>query len=318
MNPHKVSQIPEEYLHPLNLNGLNGRFLRIPRPRKKREILLIYGHHSSLERYYGLAEDLSQYGTLTMPDLPGFGGMDSLYSIGVEATIDELADYLAAVVKLIYKNRQFTLAGFSIGSAITTRMLQKYPEIAARVDLYLSVAGFTHYEDFKISERHKQFYMNVSRAFVPKWSAMLFRYVILNGLILKSFYRFMPNAKHKFKDMSKDEFKRMINFEVELWQNNDVQTYMKTAREMFLLDLTREKVKLAVHNITLGKADQYFDSKSVTRNMKKIFSSYDVEVAKMKTHMPSVIADKSETVGLIPIASRKLLARAPKKLRTTV
>jgi len=318
MNPHKVSQIPEEYLHPLNLSGLNGRFLRIPRPRKKREILLVYGHHASLERYYGLADDLSQYGTLTMPDLPGFGGMDSLYSIGVEATIDELADYLAAVVKLIYKNRQFTLAGFSIGSAITTRMLQKYPEIAARVDLYISVAGFTHSEDFKISRRHKAFYKNFSRLFIPRWSATFFRYVILNGFILKSFYRFMPNAKHKFKDMSRAEFKKMINFEVELWQNNDVQTYMKTARAMFMLDLTRQKVKLPVHNISFGKADQYFDSKSVARNMKKIFSSYSVEKANMKSHMPSVIADKTETVGLIPKTSRKLLAKAPRKLKITV
>ena len=315
MNPHKVSQIPEEYIHPLNLSGLNGRFLRIPRSREKREILLIYGHHASLESYYGLAEDLSQYGTLTMPDLPGFGGMDSLYNIGVEATIDELADYLAAVVKLIYKNRQFTLAGFSIGSAITTRMLQKYPEIAARVDLYISVAGFTHWEDFKILERHKQFYMNISRLFVPKWSATIFRYLILNSFILKSFYRFMPNARSKFSDLSNAEYKRMINFDVELWQNNDVQTYMKTAREMFLLDLTHEKVKLPVYNISFGKADQYFDNKSVARNMKKIFTSYTVEVSKMKTHMPSVIADKSETVGLIPKASRKLLARPPKKLK---
>lgn len=318
MNPHKVSQIPEEYIHPLNLSGLNGRFLRIPRPRKKREILLIYGHHASLERYYGLAEDLSQYGTLTMPDLPGFGGMDSLYSIGVEATYDELADYLAAVVKLMYKNRQFTLAGFSIGSAITTRMLQKYPEIAARVDLYISVAGYTHFEDFKLSERHKWFYRNFSRLFVPKWSATIFRYVILNGFILKSFYRFMPNARSKFSNLSNAEYKRMINFDVELWQNNDVQTYMKTGNEMFIADLTHQKVNLPVYNISLGKADQYFDSKSVARNMKKIFTSYTVEFANMKTHMPSVIADKSETVGLIPKASRLLLARPPKKLKVTV
>lgn len=315
MRAHKVSQIPEEFVHPLNLNGLNGRYLRIPRPRKKREILLIYGHHSSLERYYGLAEDLSQYGTLTMPDLPGFGGMDSLYSIGLEPSYDELADYLAAVVKLLYKNRQFTLAGFSIGSAIATRMLQKYPEIAARVDLYISVAGYTHFEDFKLPEKHKWFYRNFSKFFIPKWSATLFRYLILNTLILKSFYRFMPNARSKFSNLSNAEYKKMINFDVELWHNNDVQTYMKTANEMFIADLTHQKVNMPVHSISLGKADQYFDSKSVAKNMKKIFTSYTVDNAKMKTHMPSVISDKSETVGLIPKASRSLLARAPKKIK---
>lgn len=318
MNPHKYSQIPEEYVFPLNLNGLNGRFLRIPHARKKREILLIYGHHSSLERYYGLAEDLSQYGTLTMPDLPGFGGMESLYSIGIEASIDELADYLAAVVKLMYKNRQFTLAGFSIGSAIATRMLQKYPEIASRVDLCISVAGFSHHQDFKIPRFNRWFFKYASHFFTPKWRAAFFRYVILNGIILKTFYRFTPNAKHKFKDISKDEFKRMINFEVELWQCNDVQTYMRTAEAMFNLDLTNEKVNMPIHNISLGHADQYFDPKSVAKHMRKIFMGYSVDKANMKNHMPSVIADKSETVGLIPVNSRKLLSRAPKKITSTV
>jgi hypothetical protein len=147
---------------------------------------------------------------------------------------------------------------------------------------------------------------------------MFFRYVILNSVILKSFYRFTPNAKHKFKDMSRDEFKRMIKFEVELWQCNDVQTYMRTAEAMFNLDLTHEKVNLPIHNISLGKADQYFDAKTVAKHMRKIFTSYSVDKANMKNHMPSVIADKSETVGLIPVNSRKMFARAPKKITSAV
>ena len=168
---HKESNIPEEYIAPLSINRLSGRVLQIPNKKKKRQIMLVYGHHSSIERYYGFAEDLSQYGSVTMPDLPGFGGMDSLYKIGEEATIDTLADYLAAVIKLKYKKERFSLAGFSIGFAIVTRMLQKYPDIAKQVELLISVAGFTHNEDFKFSSGTHAFYKYAANFFAGKWRA---------------------------------------------------------------------------------------------------------------------------------------------------
>src|SRR3982751_3045218 len=96
-----------DYIRPLEMNGLTGRMLHMPAPKnKKRDILLIYGHHSCLERMYGVAEDLNQYGAVTMPDLPGFGGMDSFYKIGMEPTLDNLADYLAAFIKLRYKGKK--------------------------------------------------------------------------------------------------------------------------------------------------------------------------------------------------------------------
>ena len=91
----------QDYIAPLNINGMNGRMLHIAAPKNKnKELLLLYGHHSSLERMYGIAEDLNQYGAVTMPDFPGFGGMDSFYTIGMQPSIDNLADYLASFVKL--------------------------------------------------------------------------------------------------------------------------------------------------------------------------------------------------------------------------
>src|ERR1700741_1092962 len=122
---------PADHIVPLYINGMNGRMLHIPGPaHTKREILFIYGHHSTLERWWGLVQDLNQYGTVTMPDLPGFGGMDSFYRIGQKPTIDNLADYLAAFIKMHYKKRKFTIAGLSFGFLVATRMLQRYPEMA--------------------------------------------------------------------------------------------------------------------------------------------------------------------------------------------
>ena len=79
----KAEPKPEDYIVPLNMNGLNGRMMHMPAPKgRKREILVLYGHHSSLERWFGLAQVINRYGAVTMPDWPGFGGMDSFYKIG--------------------------------------------------------------------------------------------------------------------------------------------------------------------------------------------------------------------------------------------
>src|SRR3954467_13947355 len=120
-----------DYILPLNINGLQGRMLRAPsNTNKKREILLVYGHHAALERWWSLVENLVQYGNVTMPDLPGFGGMESFSKINTKPTIDNFADYLAAFVKLRYQRKRVTIYAISYGFVVVTRMLQRYPEIA--------------------------------------------------------------------------------------------------------------------------------------------------------------------------------------------
>src|SRR4051812_21299994 len=132
----KTAKDPAEYILPLYMNGLSGRMLRMPAPKnKKRDILFIYGHHASIERHFGVAELLNKYGSVTMPDLPGFGGMDSFYKIGEKPTLDNLADYLASFIKLRYKRQKFIIAGYSLGVMIITRMLQKHPQIAKKVEM---------------------------------------------------------------------------------------------------------------------------------------------------------------------------------------
>lgn len=307
--PHKNSIIPKQYLSVLNLNGLRGRVLNIPNKSKKRQILLIYGHHSSLERIYGIAEVMADYGTVTVPDLPGFGGMDSLYKIDLNADFDSLADYLASYIKTKYGKKRFTLAAFSIGFAITSRMLQKYPEIASQVDLLISVAGFTKKDDFKLSKKIQFVYRTLSKTFSGKYSSKIFRFTALNGRVLKTFYRYTPNARHKFAGVDKQTFKNYINFETELWHNNDVRTYMKTSYAMLTADLTNVKVNLPVHHISIGDSDQYFNNQKVEENMNLIFNSCDIDSANLDSHMPSVIASKEDAAGLIPPKTRRLLSK---------
>jgi pimeloyl-ACP methyl ester carboxylesterase len=104
----------------------------------------VYGHHSSLERWWGVAKFLNRYAAVTMPDLPGFGGMDSFYKIGKTGSINNLADYLASFIKLRYKRKKVIVVGMSLGFVIATRMLQRCPELIKRVDMLVSFAGFAH------------------------------------------------------------------------------------------------------------------------------------------------------------------------------
>ena len=78
-----------------------------------------------LERWWGLVQNFNEYGAVTMPDLPGFGGMDSFYTIGRRPTIDAFADYLAAFIKLRYKRKRITIVGISFGFLVATRMPSK-------------------------------------------------------------------------------------------------------------------------------------------------------------------------------------------------
>src|SRR6202020_969820 len=96
---------PADFIMPLNINGMEGRMLRIESPNRhnKREILLIYDMQSNLEKWWGLAVALKSYANVTMIDLPGLGGMDSFYSIGLKPTLDNMADYIEAFIKLKYK-----------------------------------------------------------------------------------------------------------------------------------------------------------------------------------------------------------------------
>lgn len=296
-----------DYIIPLDVNGLRGRLLFMP-SKKKREILLIYGHHASLERMFGLAEDLNQYGKVTVPDLPGFGGMQSFYKIGLEPTIDNLADYLASLIKLRYRGKRLTIFGMSFGFAVVTRMLQKYPYLVNKVDLVFSVVGFVHYEDFKFKRLNFWLLKSWAKLFSGKYSASFMRYIILRPSIIRLSYRLVADRHSKLKDANKIEQARRINFEIILWHINDVRTYMKTTLEMLNLNLCNKLVKLRVYHIAV-EPDRYFDNHIVEQHMRVIYNNFTKVKSKIKGHAPTVIADAKAAAPFIPNKIREILAK---------
>lgn len=302
----KSDKDPSDYIVPLGIGGLEGRVLHVPAPEgRKREILFVYGHHSSLERWWGLMQVLNEFGAVTMPDLPGFGGMDSFYKIGQKPTIDNLADYLAAFIKWRYKRKKVTIAGMSFGFVIATRMLQRYPELTKNVEMLVSIAGFAHRDDFVLPRKKYMFYLYGSRILQYRLPASLFKLLALNPIVLRRVYRHTNNEK--FKDTDAKRFEELIKVEVRLWRDNDVRTAMKTSADFLRLDNCRVHIDLPVYHIAIV-GDRYFDNLKVEQHFRVIFTDFTLLAElDLVNHAPSVVATAEEASPFVPQSLRELL-----------
>lgn len=309
---HSVLEPMQKNMHVLNMNGLQGRMLKIPSAKyKKSHILLVYGHHASLERVYGIAEALSDYGNVVVPDLPGFGGMESFYTIGMKPTLDNMADYLASFVKLKYRGKKVAVVGMSLGFVIVTRMLQRYPELASKIDLLISFVGFTHSYDMTFTTTRKLAYRSAATVLTRRIPSLLFYNLALHPSAIKSVYAKTYNAKKKLVNLSEQDKKEALEFEVSLWRDNEVRTYMHMAISMFTLDNCKVQIDLPVHHISIDN-DQYFDNTVVEQHMRVIFTDFTEHSATMPSHAPSILATKEEAAPFVPRSLTKLLKKRAK------
>ena len=120
-------------------------------------------------------------------------------------------------------------------------------------------------------------------------------------------YAKTPNAKAKFNYLSRDDFKRAIEFEVILWRVNDVRTYMKMLLEMLALDNCTKQINLPVYHVSVD-GDQYFNNQIVEQHMRVIFTAFTEFKAVVPTHAPSIVASKEEAKPFVPKGLRKLLS----------
>jgi len=307
--PKKQPLNPADYIEPLYMNGLHGRMLRLkPSPRKTKEILVVYGQHASLERMFGIAESLNKYGGVTIPDLPGFGGMQSYYRLKEKPTIDNLADYLASFVKLRYKNRRLTIIGVSYGFAVVTRMLQKNPEIAKKVDLLVSAVGFVHHDDFVFKKPNYLVLRYGSGLFSRRLTAAVAKHLFLRPSFIRAVYKSSGTSNPKLNTNNPDERDQRIAFEIHLWRTNDLRTYMYSTSTMLRIDLCGKQVDLPVHHIAMQN-DRYFNNEFVEEHLKVIYNEVTVYVSKSPAHVPT-LTTVNDASKLIPPALRRLLAKA--------
>lgn len=305
----KTQQNPSDYIVPLNMNGLAGRMMRMPgKSHQNREILLVYGHHALIERWWGLIQSLNEYGSVTVPDMPGFGGMDSFYKIGQKPTIDTFADYLAAFIKMRYRRRRVTIVGISFGFVVATRMLQRYPELAKKVDILVSLVGFIHRDDFTFTPHNRRMYRIICRLFATKPMALLIRYGGLNKTVIGSVYARLPAGKRRLAEMEPETFRKTIEFDTKLWQQNDVRTHWLTTSEFLDLDNCTQQINLPVWHVA-SKEDPYLNYPLVKEHMLVVFKECHLALIKARSHTPSIIGDKKELGVLLPRKLRQALSK---------
>ncbi len=297
------------------MNGLSGRMLRLPstNSKRKKEFLIIYGHHSSLERLAGMAEYLAQYGNVTVPDLPGFGGMDSFYAIGRKPTLDDMADYLASFIKLRYKKKKITLVGVSYGFLVVTKLLQKYPDLSGKVKVVISLAGFAHKDDFRI-KRHNYWLLSfTSVVFSGYLSSKFLQNVVFSEPILRLGYRFVEpklvdDGHTKIRQAEELEREKRINFELHLWKINDARTYSYVAKEMFKVNLCSVPVALPVYHVA-ADGDRYFDNLAVEQHLRTIYTDVTLVPLNHHPHSTSVVATAEEAEKFFTAQMKALLRK---------
>lgn len=277
---------------------------------KMRNILFIYGHHASLERQFGVMQVLNRYGSVTMPDLPGFGGMEPFYKIGLKPSLDNLADYLAAFVKMRYKRKKVTIMAMSFGFTVATRMLQRFPELTKKVDLLVSVVGFTHHDEFAFTRKTFLLFRYGASFFSNRIPAYLGRTLALRPSLIRATYKLVGDSNPKMRDASEEERKKRIDFEVHLWRINDLRTYMDVTVTMMTMNLVDERVDLPVYHIGVD-TDRYFDNHVVEQHMNIIFNKVNIIKTSYKNHGPTVIADAKAASDFIPTQLKRILARQP-------
>ncbi|HUD05565.1 MAG TPA: alpha/beta fold hydrolase [Candidatus Saccharimonadales bacterium] len=294
------------FIVPINMNGLKGRMLNIAANSKNRmnnEILLVYGHHSCIEQWFEIINTLKKYGNVTVTDLPGFGGMHSLYKINEKPTIDNLADYLASFIKLRYKRRKIKLIGVDFGFAIVTRMLQRYPDIARRVNCLVSVNGFTHRDDFDY-ERVKKFgYRALSYIGSYRLVSWLLNISILHSGLINKLYG-DKNTQKIMQRLSSTYFINPVNIESFLWKVNDTRTHLYTIFYMLNIDNCQKPVDLAVWHVSTNK-NQQINQHNLDQHMQVIFSSYS-SIKSKSTKKINLSKQKSCDI-VIPNKLRKIL-----------
>ena len=296
---------PDKHIKSLNMNGLVGRMLHYEsRKKDKQEILFIYGQRSSIERWWGLIQHLHDYGSVTVPDLPGFGGMDSFYKIGKKPTLDNYADYLASFIKMKYKRRKIVIVGVSYGFVVITRMLEKYPELSKNVKMLISYVGFTGYEDFKYSRPVYYMYLYMTWLLSRRSLAWLFRYTTLHEMSLKRAYA--SSAHDRVENASHQQVSSHLVHQIQLWRSNDTRTYMFTTNELLLFSNCSRQVDLSVYNVII-KNDNILDYSKVEQHMKVIFNDYVPLTVQINDQAQVFLYDRKSASFLMPPKLKQLL-----------
>lgn len=301
--------IDPKYINKICINGMNGRHIVLPANDKKKEkhkIVVLGGQHSSAERLKGVLQFLQDYGQVNFIDLPGFGGMDSFYTIGKKPDIDNYANYLYSVFKVLKLNKNINIFSISLSFQFLTRMFQLHPDSQDWIKKIIGLGIFADSTDFNIPPGKKNFIKVVANVGKTRPGAKLVDIIFVKTPLFKITARLFAGIANKTKK------ERLAEAEMErhLWHVNDRKTHAQTALDMFKRNLTstsdKQITSVDIHNI-IADQDQYFDNDKVHQSMDKLYKKYTTHKLKSTRHAPD-ISDGVEAVrAMIPKSAEKLL-----------
>jgi len=290
---------------PLSLMGLHGRMLVHPSRKAgtKRTIVYVYGIHGSLERFYGVMYFLARFGRVVVPDLPGFGGMETFYKVGRKPSLDEYGDYVAAFIAQELPEGKLTLIGLSYGFVVITRMLVRHPELCERVDLVVSAMGLADGRDLNLQPLAKAWAKALFVTGQARPLANAIQYFATRQWMLRLMY--MGNNP-KMKALPQAERPGLIEFEAYLWACNDMQTYCVAMKELFSYRQPGAMVPLVVHHIETEN-DHWLDVAAAERHIAAIYRRVIVHNSTLKHHGGVAYDNEAEAEEIIPAGVVKLL-----------
>jgi hypothetical protein len=294
----EITQKFGDKIKQFNINGLEGRMLELPAKytaKNRNNFLLIQGMHGSIERYVGLIEYLSNYGSVTVVDAPGFGGMQSFYSIGLDASLNRYGDYLATLIKWRFKKKHYILVSYSISFVFITRMLQKYPSMKSQISRVIALGAFADSSDFH-EVWYKQDAIKVASAIASyRTGAMIIRATLLSTPMLKLIYRFNLKNNH----LSKIERREMADIEIYLWRLNDLRTQGSTMYQIHTFKMLPIKIDIGIEMVVTSH-DRWIDSDSARKNLGQIYHNINVHHSSTRMHGITIIDNEADVARFVP------------------
>jgi pimeloyl-ACP methyl ester carboxylesterase len=264
--------------------------------------LFVYGQHTSLEQWLGLLKYLNRYGTVTAPDLPGFGGMDSFFTIGKLPTIDAYADYLAAFIKLRFRRKQVHVVAVGFGFIAVTRMLQRYPHLARHVQDVTSLDGYARYDDLALRRRHYRLQRLLYAAGSWRLTALALRGLYLNRYMLP---RLVASRYSSLTSGVADDDAALLAREAQLWRQNDLRTHMFTTTELLTFDNCSKRVNVSLWHV---RVTECADHQAAEQRLRVVFDNASFMAAPLKLAAIGAI-DAVMARKLIPEKLRQQLAQ---------
>ena len=297
---------PIDFINPLYLNGLEGRFIFYPsKQNPKNNILVVYDIDSNIEKWWGLVIALAKFGNVTMVDLPGMGGMDSFYKINKLPTVSNYGNYLAAFIKLRFRRKKIHLVGIGYGCAIVTSMLQENEDLVKRIMSVVSLKGYVHHDDFIFSKFNR--IMTLVNYYLFGWIQLSFviKPFSLTNYYLKEKYSSQINAKI-VKDFGKEFIEQFV---YDLEKEADLRTRLFIYKDLLKLDLCKKQINVPFKYINIGLNYSRLTDKFVEQHLKIIYKDFTYYPSKLVRKIPLVLNDPNMALKMIPNKLRRDLRK---------